>query len=62
KYRLFTGQTVNLQKSAVFFSRNTSSHLRRSICNALNNIVSHRSTKYLGLPLGIGRSKGKFLI
>ncbi|CAA0837929.1 Uncharacterized mitochondrial protein AtMg01250, partial [Striga hermonthica] len=57
KYRLFTGQTVNLQKSAVFFSRNTSDHLKRSICNALNNIVSHRSTKYLGLPLGIGRSK-----
>ncbi|CAA0837917.1 Unknown protein, partial [Striga hermonthica] len=57
KYKLFTGQTVNLQKSAVFFSRNTSDHLKRSICNALNNIVSHRSTKYFGLPLGIGRSK-----
>ncbi|CAA0843248.1 Unknown protein, partial [Striga hermonthica] len=54
---LFTGQKVNLQKSGIFFSRNTPSNLRDSICNVLQRIVPHRSTIYLGLPLGIGRSK-----
>ncbi|CAA0822586.1 Unknown protein, partial [Striga hermonthica] len=54
---LFTGQKVNLQKSGIFFSRNTPSNLRDSICNVLQGIVPHRSTRYLGLPLGIGRSK-----
>ncbi|CAA0819703.1 Unknown protein, partial [Striga hermonthica] len=57
QYKLFSSQAINLQKSAVFFSRNTPLHLQRSICSSLNNITSHRSTKYLGLPLGIGRSK-----
>ncbi|CAA0840074.1 Unknown protein, partial [Striga hermonthica] len=51
------GQAVNLAKSAIFFSKNTPHHLQASICSALNGISSHRSTRYLGLPLGIGRAK-----
>ncbi|CAA0829034.1 Unknown protein, partial [Striga hermonthica] len=61
KYKLFTGQSVNLQKSAIFFSRNTPQPLQSSICSGLNGIVCHRSTKYLGLSLGIGRSKKEVL-
>ncbi|CAA0810912.1 DNAse I-like superfamily protein, partial [Striga hermonthica] len=57
QYRLFTGQTVNLNKSAIFFSKNTPQHLQNSICRSLNGITSHKSTRYLGLPLGIGKSK-----
>ncbi|CAA0819354.1 Unknown protein, partial [Striga hermonthica] len=50
-------QRVNLQKSGIFFSRNTPQHLRDRICGVLQGIVPHRSTRYLGLPLGIRRSK-----
>ncbi|CAA0832557.1 Unknown protein, partial [Striga hermonthica] len=57
QYRLFSGQAINLQKSAIFFSKNTPQRLRTSICAILNGITVHRSTRYLGLPLGIGRSK-----
>ncbi|CAA0833295.1 Unknown protein, partial [Striga hermonthica] len=57
RYRMFTGQTVNLVKSVIFFSRNTPEFLQRSICAALQGIQSHKSTRYLGLPLGIGKSK-----
>ncbi|CAA0811146.1 Unknown protein, partial [Striga hermonthica] len=57
QYRLFSGQQVNLQKSAAFFSKNTPLQLQLSICQTLNGITSHRSTRYLGLPLGIGKSK-----
>ncbi|CAA0807068.1 Unknown protein, partial [Striga hermonthica] len=57
KYKLFSGQMVNLHKSVVFFSRNTPQHLQDNICSTLQGITSHKSTRYLGLPLGIGRSK-----
>ncbi|CAA0811789.1 Uncharacterized mitochondrial protein AtMg01250, partial [Striga hermonthica] len=57
KYRLFTGQTVNMLKSAVFFSRSCPAILQSRICSSLNGIPSHKSTRYLGLPLGIGKSK-----
>ncbi|CAA0840350.1 Unknown protein, partial [Striga hermonthica] len=48
---------VNLNKSAIFFSRNTPEPLKLAICDALNGIVCHKSSRYLGLPLGIGKSK-----
>ncbi|CAA0818580.1 Unknown protein, partial [Striga hermonthica] len=57
QYRLFSGQAINLQKSTIFFSKNTPQHIRSSICLVLNGITSHRSMRYLGLPLGIGRAK-----
>ncbi|CAA0827465.1 Unknown protein, partial [Striga hermonthica] len=47
---------VNLLKSAVFFSRNSPAHIKSRVCAVMNGISCHRSTKYLGLPLGIGRS------
>ncbi|CAA0818222.1 Unknown protein, partial [Striga hermonthica] len=55
--QIFTGQAVNLQKSAIFFSKNTPEAVKLSICSSLRGIVTHRSTRYLGLPLGIGRAK-----
>ncbi|CAA0816928.1 Unknown protein, partial [Striga hermonthica] len=57
RYQLFTGQSDNMGKSSIFFSRNCSSLLKTDICYLLGGIKSHRSTRYLGLPLGIGKSK-----
>ncbi|CAA0821530.1 RNA-directed DNA polymerase (reverse transcriptase)-related family protein, partial [Striga hermonthica] len=57
RYRLFTGQAVNMSKSAIFFSKNTPQPLQQTICSTLNGITSHRSTRYFGLPLRIGKSK-----
>ncbi|CAA0810586.1 Unknown protein, partial [Striga hermonthica] len=48
---------VNLSKSSIFFSKNTPPHIQRQICNTLNGISVHTSTKYLGLRLGLGKSK-----
>ncbi|CAA0824400.1 Unknown protein, partial [Striga hermonthica] len=50
-------QSVNLQKSAIFFSKNTPPQIQHRICSSFHVVQSHRSTRYLGLPLGIGRSK-----
>ncbi|CAA0831738.1 Unknown protein, partial [Striga hermonthica] len=49
--------SVNMSKSSVFFSRKTPVHLKNIICASMPGITCHRSTRYLGLPLGIGRSK-----
>ncbi|CAA0822945.1 Unknown protein, partial [Striga hermonthica] len=57
KYQLFTGQLVNLEKSSAFFSKNTPATTQHSICQVLNGITVHRSSRYLGMPLGIGKSK-----
>ncbi|CAA0806346.1 Unknown protein, partial [Striga hermonthica] len=54
---LFTGQMVNMQKSTIFFSRNTPDYLQERICHTLQGITAHKSTRYLGLPLGIAKSK-----
>ncbi|CAA0837256.1 Unknown protein, partial [Striga hermonthica] len=51
------GQKVNMSKSSIFFSKNCLDNSKFEICQILGGIQIHRSTKYLGLPLGIGRSK-----
>ncbi|CAA0817352.1 Unknown protein, partial [Striga hermonthica] len=43
--------------SSIFFSKNCPSPLQLNICDLLPGISSHQSTRYLGLPLGIGKSK-----
>ncbi|GER41013.1 retrotransposon protein [Striga asiatica] len=59
KYKSFTGQPVNMMKSSVFFSKNTPDSVKRDIFHILQGITVHQSSRYLGLPLGIGRSKGE---
>ncbi|CAA0831791.1 Unknown protein, partial [Striga hermonthica] len=56
---LFTGQKVNIQKSSAFFSKNTSLTAQNQVCAIMAGIQLHSSTRYLGLPLGIGRSKSE---
>ncbi|CAA0828818.1 Uncharacterized mitochondrial protein AtMg01250, partial [Striga hermonthica] len=56
-YKVCVGQQVNMMKSSIFLSKNVSPSLQSDICLMLQGIQVHRSSKYLGLPLGIGKSK-----
>ncbi|CAA0810987.1 Unknown protein, partial [Striga hermonthica] len=53
----FVGQKVNLHKSSMFLSKNCSVELKEKICSILPGVIVKRSSRYLGLPLGIGASK-----
>nr|XP_027089582.1 uncharacterized protein LOC113710661 [Coffea arabica] len=57
KYELASGQCINYDKSAAFFSRNCSRQHRRQTCEKMNNIREANNGKYLGLPLVITASK-----
>ncbi|KAK4386179.1 hypothetical protein Sango_2488500 [Sesamum angolense] len=52
-----SGLKVNLEKSSVAFSRNTSNACRLALTDILSVQVVGRHGKYLGLPDGEGRSK-----
>lgn len=57
KYEKLSGQSVNFQKSGVFFSTNVS-HPKRNELPAILEVSNDLSTsKYLGLPSLVGRSK-----
>lgn len=46
-------------KSSILFSKNAPTHIRVQICWELNGIQPQTNSKYLGLPLVIGRSKAQ---
>ncbi|CAA0813980.1 Unknown protein, partial [Striga hermonthica] len=48
---------INIAKSSIFFSKNTSEETMAGICQVFAGISRVTATKYLGLPLGIGRKK-----
>jgi hypothetical protein len=56
-YEEASGQTINLQKSEIFCSRNVSPAIQNSVTNILG--VQHvlGTGKYLGLPSMVGRSR-----
>ncbi|KAL8133871.1 hypothetical protein AgCh_009077 [Apium graveolens] len=56
-YELFSGQAVNYQKSDVFFSANVRREKQEENKRLLNITNDIGSSKYLGLPSLIGRSK-----
>ncbi|CAA0805992.1 RNA-directed DNA polymerase (reverse transcriptase)-related family protein, partial [Striga hermonthica] len=56
-YHCFTGLQVNMAKSTIFFRKNTSQEMQNKCCSILAGIQVHNSARYLGLPLGIGKSK-----
>ncbi|CAA0819560.1 Unknown protein, partial [Striga hermonthica] len=43
--------------SSVFFSKNITREAQEQICAKMAGIQIHSSTRYLGLPMGIARSK-----
>lgn len=56
-YSSCSGQLVNLEKSAIFFSNSTSPEIRNEICQVLDGVKERRSARYLGMSFVIGRSK-----
>ncbi|XP_016200106.1 uncharacterized protein LOC107641116 [Arachis ipaensis] len=56
-YEGFSGQQINLDKSAVFFSNNTPPPIRALVAGKLNIHHSGAQDKYLGLPSLIHKSK-----
>jgi len=56
-YEAGTGQKLNLQKTSLFFSRNTTMDRRVEILNISGLTEATRIDSYLGLPTLVGRSK-----
>uniref|UniRef100_A0A803PH95 DUF4283 domain-containing protein n=1 Tax=Cannabis sativa TaxID=3483 RepID=A0A803PH95_CANSA len=52
-----SGRRVNFGNSSGFFSSNTTSQKRETICNRLRIREAEENRKYLGLPSSIGRNK-----
>lgn len=55
------GQSINKEKSAIFFSLNTLDDLKDSVENTFNIFSSNESGKYLGLPTHWEKSKSQAL-
>ena len=56
-YTMTSGQCINLEKSLVFFSSNTTGAQKEWITNVLGVKEVEKFESYLGLPTLIGRSK-----
>jgi hypothetical protein len=56
-YKKGSGQKLNLQKTSLFFSRNTSLERKPEILRLSELSESHLIDTYLGLPSFVGRSK-----
>jgi hypothetical protein len=54
-----SGQKVNLNKTSVFFSRNTKLSRRQEILSLSGLSETHGIESYLGLPCFVGRSRNK---
>jgi hypothetical protein len=57
KYSLWSGQTVNMEKSNILFSANTTASTKASILDIIPYVETPNSAKHLGLPMFFGRSK-----
>lgn len=58
-YEAYSGQAVNYQKSAIFFSSNVRMDKQEEIKGKLGVTKDIGDSKYLGLPSLVGRSKKK---
>jgi hypothetical protein len=59
RYEQVSGQKVNIQKTSVFFSHNTSQERRQEILQLSGLTKTHHIDAYLGLPTFVGRSKNQ---
>ena len=57
KYVVGLGQIINRDKSAVMFSKNTKTHHKREIMDAIQLTNEAWNEKYLGMPSDVGSSK-----
>ncbi|XP_060965604.1 uncharacterized protein LOC133034522 [Cannabis sativa] len=60
-FQIASGQQVNLQKSSLFFSPNTSPEDRNKICTIMGINEAGENSFYLGLPNTLGRNKTALL-
>lgn len=58
-YEVGSGQKINLQKTLLFFSRNTSQSRRQEILSLFDLSEAHCVDSYLGLPALVGKNKGQ---
>ncbi|XP_027148760.1 uncharacterized protein LOC113749274 [Coffea eugenioides] len=58
-YGKASGQYINIEKSSVFFSKNTEASCIGEVLDELGGMKHVRQSKYLGLPILIGRSKAQ---
>jgi hypothetical protein len=58
-YENCSGQTVNIDKSSIYFSKNTKERDKRKMMDALGIAAEAPNEKYLGLPVHVGKSKTK---
>lgn len=56
-YELASGQRLNIEKTSIFFSKNTPLTARTQILQASGVQASNNFEKYLGLPAVVGRSR-----
>lgn len=52
-----SGQQINVEKSSIFYSRNTSSYLKNELCHQLNIKEAGENSQYIGLPNMMSRKK-----
>lgn len=58
-YSRGSGQLVNRDKAAVFFSRNSSDQMKAEVRQTLNIAQEALAERYLGLPTALGRSSSE---
>ena len=58
QYEQASGQAINKQKTALFFSSNTRPNLKEEICQIFGAHIISDFEKYLGLPMVGGKNKG----
>ena len=56
-YEAASGQSINRQKSSLFFNTNTKLEVRRAIQQMMGARAMANCEKYLGLPMVCGKSK-----
>lgn len=59
-YEMLSGQSVNFQKSEIHFISNVRQNKIAELSAILGVTNDLQNSKYLGLPLLVGRSKKKF--
>lgn len=61
-YKQASGQCVNFYKSAAYFSKNTQDVMEQQICSNFGVIEEDHQFTYLGIPVGVGKSKKRCLL
>jgi hypothetical protein len=53
------GQTINVEKTAIMFSKNTKPRDKMEMMNSLGFAREARNEKYVGLPVYVGKNRAR---